>query len=242
MASAANVNVGGNFLSGIVDINGDGKADILAQSADGFSATLNGGAASFSGSVDYALAAGRPIGLAIGDFNGDKAPDVALTNEQGAVVVSLNSGHGAFGALTPITLSSTSDPSWPLAAGDIDGDGVADIAAAEGSSLYILLAKGDGTFKTATTIPLANDFQRAASVVVADLNGDGKADVAVGDSNAGLVLVFMAGSGGALGSPTPVNSGTENSTMVAGDFLGTGVLGLATEDLNNVSVLVGSCH
>jgi hypothetical protein len=242
MASAANVNVGGNFLTGIVDINGDGKADVLAQSADGFSASLNGGAASFSGSVDYALATGRPIGLAIGDFNGDKAPDVALTNGQGAVVVSLNNGHGTFGALTPITLGVTSDLSWPLAAGDIDGDGVADLAAAEGSSLYIVLARGDGTFKTATTVPLTNDFQRAASVVVADFNGDGRADVAVGDAQSSLVLLFMAGSGGALGSAIPVNSGTGNSVMVAGDFLGTGVLGLATEDLDNVSVLLGSCQ
>ena len=95
------------------------------------------------------LAAGtNTSALAIGDFDGNGAPDVAAVSEgDGGVWVFL--GNGA-GGLTPVAgnpvLSGLTAPR-ALVAADLTGDGLADLAIAEsgGSAVRVLQSDGGGT-------------------------------------------------------------------------------------------------
>jgi hypothetical protein len=80
------------------DINGDGKPDLIVPNFGGntVSVFLNTTAAgqatvSFAPRLDFVVGAG-PTAVAIGDFNGDGVPDLAVANN-GSSTVSVLLGH-----------------------------------------------------------------------------------------------------------------------------------------------------
>lgn len=71
------------------DFNGDGKPDIIAgnQFGNNFSVfmnttAINASTPSFSAKTDFS-AGTQPVGIAIGDYNGDGKQDVAISNNNG---------------------------------------------------------------------------------------------------------------------------------------------------------------
>ncbi len=110
-----------------------------------------------------------------------------------AVAVFLGNGDGTFqtAKIYPILPTLTSTPSLaPVAIGDLNGDGIPDIATASGS---ILFGDGKGGF------PTRRDYSSngAGSVVIADFDGDGL-DLIFGNGNA----TFLSGSARARPSAT----------------------------------------
>ena len=94
-----------------------------------------------------------PYSVAMGDFNGDGKPDLAVTSrDDNAVSVLLGNGDGTFQA--PIEYATDSFPVH-VATADFNGDGKLDLAVAnsalsdEPPSVSILLGNGDGTFQAA---------------------------------------------------------------------------------------------
>ena len=123
----------------------------------------------------------------------------------------------------------------PLATGDFNGDGIADlIATLSDGTLVSQLGNGDGSFTTKATIPGG-----ASQVAVGDFNSDGKLDIAV--SVSGAVSIFL---GDGTGNFTAVTTGTAIAvgavSMAVADFNHDGNLDLALTDVQSVYMYMGN--
>jgi hypothetical protein len=168
------------------DLDGDGATDIVAANhwSSSVSVFLNAGAGTFAAGVPYS-AGKEPAAVAIGDLNADGAPDLAIANVKndswafhGTVTVLLNKGDGTFAQQGNYIIG---DSPGSVVIGDLNGDGKADIAAAnsEYSNVSVLLGRGDATFLDPVTYPSG---RTPTALVIVDLDGDGRLDLSTSNS------------------------------------------------------------
>ncbi len=175
----------GPFATAVADFNGDGRPDLMVVSSTSGSVAylLGDGSGSFSPAAVSTYSTGlTPYSAAVGDFNQDGFPDVAITSlgdpkappAAGSVTILLNNAGSGFATTTYATgVTPTS-----VAVLDFDGDGRQDLAVTNSgeNTVGILRGVGDGTFGAQVAYPsVSNPYQLA----VADFNGDGKQDLAV---------------------------------------------------------------
>ncbi len=115
-----------------------------------------------------------PDAVAVGDFNHDGVPDLAVANNgSGTVSVLLGNGDGTF---QPARDSAAGPYPHSLAVGDFNADGKLDVAVAVSGDVNVLAGNGDGTFQAPAGVGLGSD---PASLAVGDFNADGKLDMGV---------------------------------------------------------------
>jgi hypothetical protein len=190
------------------DMNGDGRADLLATCADdgAIAVQLQQPAGGFAPAPGSPFAAGRhPYdGLSCTDFNGDGRLDAAAPDLAGdAVAVLLGAGDGTLQPVPPVPLAAPR-PGF-LAVGDLDGDGALDIAATHDdvARLSVLFGDGTGRFRPAAGAPFELPA-RAWSLAIVDLDGDRRAELVAG-AIGGDILVFPGGRyAGSLPAPQRV--------------------------------------
>jgi len=196
----------GPFDVDLADLDGDGDLDVIVACVPSarVSILLNAGDGSLLPKADYAAGA-DPLNTAVGDWNGDGAPDLAFSNNAAvaagqAVTVLLNAGDGSFGA--PASIPMPARP-WDIETGDFDGDGVPDLCVTPGApgELLLLHGNGDGSFE-APVVKAAT--YSAFTLGVADFNEDGVSDIAMGSEDDSTHAVGALVSRGTAGNLDPL--------------------------------------
>jgi Bacterial Ig-like domain (group 3)/FG-GAP-like repeat len=211
-----------------LDLNGDGKTDVLLQDFMGsgpfpYLAAISDGKGNFT--YKQALP-GNPGGMNVnsiatvtGDFNGDGLQDVVFAAETGSypnysqfIAVAFSNGDGILKTPVPLNMGTTAFtyPFSGISIGDVNNDGKLDIVATydgfRGSApgFVVALGNGDGTFQPAIYTAYGVGTYTSA---LADLNGDGKVDLLISDagSNKGPATVSVI-YGDGTGTFNPANA------------------------------------
>jgi hypothetical protein len=178
----------------IGDLDGDARPDLaLANRNDNSVSVLRN--TSEVGTVDFAartdIASGsRPRSVVLGDVDGDGRPDLAVANPPSdSVSVMRNvSVIGEIAFATRVDVAVGSSPR-SVAIGDLNGDGHADLAVANGNSdtVSVLPNGGDGTF-AARTDWATDEFP--VFVALSDLDADSRLDLVVVNHDSVVVSVL----------------------------------------------------
>ncbi|HEY6005022.1 MAG TPA: VCBS repeat-containing protein [Anaeromyxobacter sp.] len=133
---------------------------------------------------------------------------------------------------------------YVLASGDLDGDGLVDLVAAneEEDSITVFLGLGDGTFQRVS----ATNFPTGAyptGLAIADFDGDGIPDVVTANYHGESVSVLFGAGDGTLGAAStyPTEAGSQTSNLALGDLNGDGWLDVVATNpaTGSVSVFLG---
>lgn len=194
---------------------------------------------------------GNGLGNVISDFNGDGRPDLAYVDGS-TVLVMLNTA--AAGATAPSFSSATpfgvgTNPNG-VAAGDLNGDGKADLAVANaGSNNVSVLINTTPAGAAGPVFAAATQFSTGAAPValaIRDFNGDGKPDLSVANVTSNSVSVLFNTTTPGSTAASFSSAGTFGAfdiprAVTPGDFNGDGKPDLAVAGFGGfVSVLLNT--
>lgn len=231
----------GPGTSVVVDVNGDGKPDLVVTNDYGnnlwlMKNTSTDGVISFAPRVS--IAATESHSIAAGDLDGDGRPDLVtlhFTNNNIRLIRNTTiNGIPSFAPAVDIPVSAR--PS-SLAIGDMDNDGKADIVAGIRANasmpnhLAVLKNLSDtGAFAFANPVTTAVDSVLRC-ITLADLDGDSYPDVAaIGYMSNNLLLLRNASSASAIALEAPIafsvwdvpNQKGQPQNIAVGDMNGDG--------------------
>ncbi|MDO7877571.1 FG-GAP-like repeat-containing protein [Hymenobacter sp. ASUV-10] len=175
----------------LVDVNADGRLDLLAGNDAGVRVRLgdvNGAPGTFLATfTDYA---GTATSLEVVDLNGDGRLDLVTADAANAVVrVRLASGAAGSFAGTVASYATSTLPRR-LAVVDVNGDGRLDfVTAGQNSGLSVVLADAAGSY---LPFALYGTGGSPVGLAVTDVNGDGRPDLLTSYSNTSQVGVRLA--------------------------------------------------
>jgi hypothetical protein len=189
-----------SLLLKVADMNNDGLDDVVSiGSGTGISVWYqnNGGTLNAPVVLPLLYEAGVASDFQVGDVNRDGRLDIVVTNPNNynAAVIT-QKPDGTFN--TPVYYPSNSPGGYNacLAIGDVNGDGLNDVAVVywwnSCTYLTLLLQNGSGTFDSLPALGL--EWGNGESVHIKDINNDGRNDVVVLTSGR-LVLLLQQGDG-----------------------------------------------
>jgi gliding motility-associated-like protein len=241
------------------DLNSDGLPDLVITSTGNhwFSIFINTStvnAISFAPRIDIAGAANTgPRGILLFDMDGDGRTDVVVPNNEknidfstnssyGTVSIHKNTGNGAAVSFAaPLVLKMVDYPR-KITAGDIDGDGKADLVVASQviGGVYVFRNKstpGNLSFDPYVNFGTGTNTEQSA---LSDLDNDGKLDLIVTNlTNSNIAVLRNTSSPGTISfTSKQVLPGVSPLGMAIGDVDGDAQpdLAVANYGLNKVSV------
>jgi len=237
----------------VADVNLDGKADVLVLnicannssgncSADGSVGVLLGnGNGTFQPAVEYDSGGALAISLAIADVNGDRRPDLLVTNYYYNLEVLLGNGDGTF--QTAVVYDTGGQFPTSVAAADVNGDTKPDLVVAHlFGSVAVLLGNGDGTFHAPVVISDSSGSY-AGAVAITDVDSDRRPDLLVAYGTGGAVAVLRGNGDGTFQPATSYSTGGRYpDSLAVADVNSDGKLDLlvANSYSNTLGVLLGN--
>lgn len=187
------------------DFDGDGRTDLVVSTAGNARVTVirnNGTAlrgADFVVSQEIDLSS-PGTGVGVGDIDGDRSPDLAVTQPlTGVVILLFNNGLGQFLSTTPVPAGSNPESVDPL---DLDQDKDVDLVTmnaglpgVDGDSTVTisvnLLAENGGVY-SGFSAPVAYAVgEGPVALATGDLTGDGAPEVVTANAESGTISVLV---------------------------------------------------
>jgi hypothetical protein len=222
LAAAGFALVGGDF-------NNDGNADLFAGNGTAGRMLLGNGTGTFAATAVGTFASNNEFGVNA-DFNNDGNPDVSMDNIAAANNMNIFLGNGmgslANAAGSPFTIVGAG--LFGNTAGDLNGDGNADLGASNLTATNVSLFLGNGTGAMSPLATLTG-FTGPRGLNFADFNNDGRQDLMIVDRSGGNVTPRLGGctvnvttaslpngqQGSAYSSPLAATGGTTPYTFSA---------------------------
>ncbi len=168
-----------------------------------------------------------PTGIATADFNDDGYPDIAFVgpdNTTGDDTITILTGRPN-GTLSFTSSAVVQHGGYSfIAAGDLNNDGIPDLAVLTGENLTcILLGKGNGSFNPGPCVPTQ---MYASGLAVGDVTSDGNIDLLIGGE---LGIAIYPGNGdGTFRTALPIDGNFSGDDIVLTDLNGDGILDAVT--------------
>jgi hypothetical protein len=188
----------------VVDLNRDGRPDIVAANRGGSGNRNDGGNPSSNyicvndGRGHFpscrALSNEPATTIAAGDMNGDRAPDLVVPHRDGGQsYIFINDGKGGFAEKHPFGPAKSATRS--IALGDLNGDGRLDIVIGDEATGGAFIYFNQGSLRFSEPMPIAEKTDIPYSIAITDMNGDGQSDIVLGNQQTPGVVLINDGTG-----------------------------------------------
>lgn len=209
---------------GLRDLNADGHIDLVAGNGTSTQVRLNLGNGTFAFPVTYPGGSND-----VADLDGDGQPDIL-----GSTTL-FNIGNSTFAPQSMDYL-----PYEDASFGDVDGDGLVDLARMlnGGGAMQVLFNQGNGGF-IRPYFPFDVNVADSRHMVFAQLNGDNLEDLATIETASTIGVRINLGNGNyapRVDYPTGVAPGSSEGVIAAADMNGDGDIDLVTSLQKKVSV------
>lgn len=187
--------------------------------------------------------------IRVADLNGDGKADIVSPNLEGDnVTILLGDGKGGF-RQPPGSPFSCGDSPFNVAIGDVNGDGIPDLAIVDSPNstsdrtgqdgLTILIGDGKGGFTRMSGSPFALP-KRPNMVAIGDLNGDGVGDVVVSNPDSNTITVFTMSRKGSVAARSTLSVPGRPKGVAIRDLNGDGKgdIVVTNSAMNTVTVIL----
>lgn len=219
----------------LADINGDSRIDLITVDGSTVRTALGNGDGTFQSAAVVSGLTGQYISVA--DFNNDGKVDIAQTNGGTGIYIVMGNGNGTFAAMS---LAIVGTNTAGILAGDINGDGILDLAVGEYNNSQptrILLGNGNGSFRSASSVAMGIS---PGSHIFGDFNGDGKMDIAGSDGIGNTIYASLGNGDGTFATATSYTPPGGTGILTGGDYNRDGYGDFAVNTTLGVKIYSGS--